>query len=142
MPLYEYKCANGHTQDIFLPMSEYLTPQVCRSCGEPTIKQLSTPAVRGDYQSYRCPITNEWVEGRRAHEENLRRHNCRLLEPGEREQAVSRRQFSDDALSRSIDRSLEQTLSSWSGDKIAQLCNEAADGAQAIITRSTPQQGV
>lgn len=41
------------------------------------------PQIAPDYQMYTCPITERPVEGRVAHRENLKQHNCRILEPGE-----------------------------------------------------------
>tara|TARA_R110000751_G_scaffold96964_2_gene188870 strand:- start:1236 stop:1568 length:333 start_codon:yes stop_codon:yes gene_type:complete len=43
-----------------------------------------TPRVSGDFDPYDCPITGRTIEGRVAHAENLKRHDCRILEPGER----------------------------------------------------------
>lgn len=44
------------------------------------------PMIGSDYKGYSCPVTGQWVEGKRAHEENLKRTGCRLLEKGEKEQ--------------------------------------------------------
>lgn len=44
-----------------------------------------------DYEGYTCPITGAWVEGRKAHRENLKRHGCRVLERGEKEDARRQR---------------------------------------------------
>jgi hypothetical protein len=44
---------------------------------------LPAPQISLDYQSYDCPVTGRMIEGRRAHRENLKLHNCRVLEPGE-----------------------------------------------------------
>lgn len=37
-------------------------------------------AVHGDYEGYQSPVTGEWIEGKRAHREDLKRHGCRLYE--------------------------------------------------------------
>lgn len=42
----------------------------------------------GDYEGYNCPVTGKYIEGRAAHEENLKRQGCRVLEPGETEQFI------------------------------------------------------
>lgn len=36
-----------------------------------------------EYQGYECPVTGNWIEGKHAHRENLKRTGCRLLEKGE-----------------------------------------------------------
>lgn len=45
----------------------------------------SAAQISEDYKGYTCPITGDWVEGRRAHRENLKKHGCRVFEKGERE---------------------------------------------------------
>jgi putative FmdB family regulatory protein len=95
MPLYEYKCSCGKRFDRLLKLAEYDTPQTCE-CGQVAEKQLSAPAVFGDFAAYSCPVTGRRIEGRKEHEANLRRHGCRVLEPGETQQA-SRRIAEEDA---------------------------------------------
>jgi hypothetical protein len=51
----------------------------------PHRSDFPTPQVSGDFAAYDCPITGKSIEGRVAHEENLRRHDCRILETGEKE---------------------------------------------------------
>lgn len=62
-----------------------------------------------DYKPYRCPITGKPIEGKRAHQENLKRHGCRLLEKGEKEQNVRERAESDRKLEKAIDVAVEKT---------------------------------
>ncbi len=49
---------------------------------------MPMPRVIGDYAAYECPVTGKMIEGRRAHQENLNRHDCRILERGEKEDNV------------------------------------------------------
>ena len=51
--------------------------------------ELSMPMVSMDYEAYECPVTGKTIEGRAAHQENLKRTNCRLLEPNARDAAVA-----------------------------------------------------
>ena len=51
---------------------------------------LTSPRIVSDYAPYECPVTGKIIEGRAAHEENLKRTNCRLLEPGEKEDNIKR----------------------------------------------------
>ena len=50
----------------------------------------SGPILLRDYGAYDCPITGKMIEGRAAHTENLKRHDCRLLEKGESRDAPKR----------------------------------------------------
>lgn len=37
--------------------------------------------VRGDVEGYKCPITGTWIDGRKAHRNNLARHDCVEYDP-------------------------------------------------------------
>jgi len=49
----------------------------------PKRSHLPAPMIFSDYASYECPITGKTVDGRREHNENLKRHGCRVFEKGE-----------------------------------------------------------
>lgn len=51
----------------------------------PKRSAFPTPRIASDYTAYECPVTGQMIEGRAAHSENLKRHDCRILEPGEKE---------------------------------------------------------
>ena len=44
VPIYEYRCANGHTFEVFQSMSEDPV-SACVECGAPSERVLSAPAV-------------------------------------------------------------------------------------------------
>jgi hypothetical protein len=44
---------------------------------------LNMPYIAGDYKPYDCPITGKSIDGRVEHEENLKKHGCRIHEAGE-----------------------------------------------------------
>lgn len=136
MPLYEYRCPVGHKFERFYRMAEDSSVAIC-SCGELAQKQLSAPVVRGDYPGYACPITGTWVEGRRAHEENLARHGCRVLETGEAAQAERVRVGNDRRFEAELDATVERELATMGSEKVARLCNEVADGTTAVYSRET-----
>jgi len=135
MPLYEYKCPVGHKFERFYRMAEDSSHALC-SCGELAPKQLSAPLVRGDYPGYACPITGAWIEGRKAHNENLARHGCRVLEAGETSQAERVRAQREQDFEKALDETVERELATMGSDKVAQLCNEVAEGASAVYSRS------
>lgn len=68
--------------------------------------------VSPDIQGYDCPVTGKWIDGRRDHRENLKRHNCRIKEKGDKEWAEKRRK---ENLTQSI-----ENLSHKMAEKIAQ----------------------
>ena len=44
MPLYEYKCKCGNSEDILLSYDEYKQPQVCK-CGKAMQRIISLPTI-------------------------------------------------------------------------------------------------
>lgn len=96
--IYTYACPGcGRRQTIVKKLALIERDEPC-VCGVLMQRQITAPMVRPDYPGYECPSTGKWVEGRKAHAENLKRTGCRLLEPGEREQSVSRREAASERL--------------------------------------------
>ncbi|MBK5219354.1 MAG: zinc ribbon domain-containing protein [Thermoleophilia bacterium] len=44
MPIYEYKCENGHVFDVMQRMSDEPLTE-CQECGAPAVRVLHSPAV-------------------------------------------------------------------------------------------------
>lgn len=109
MPIYEYRCRScGNKFDLIRPISEYSPVEPCK-CGKQADRNFSKPpAVFGDYAPYNCPITGRRIEGKREHEANLRRHGCRVLEPGETERFKQRKAREDAELEASVERTAEE----------------------------------
>jgi putative FmdB family regulatory protein len=61
MPLYEYKCSCGKRFDRLLKLAEYDTPQTCE-CGQVAEKQLSAPAVFGDFAEEDAKLEEAFAE--------------------------------------------------------------------------------
>ena len=80
MPMYDYKCSVcGRKREVMLKLSDLSSPVYCQRDGFAMSRMLSAPYVQNDYPAYTCPVTGERIEGRRAHEENLKRTGCRIL---------------------------------------------------------------
>jgi hypothetical protein len=45
--------------------------------------------IQPDLPGYESPITGQWIEGRKARREDLKRHNCRPYEGREQEEKVA-----------------------------------------------------
>lgn len=114
MPVYEYKCqgACGKKFDRFLKLADYLAPQEC--CGTVAQKVISKPAVFGDLPGYESPATGEWVEGRKARHEDLKRSRCVPFEPGmhaDNQRRAKEQQKADErALSAAVDQVASEIL--------------------------------
>lgn len=136
MPIYAYKCpCCGASFDRLLPLARYNEPVDC-VCGTVAEKQLNAPAVFADYAGYSCPITGDWIEGRKAHEANLAKHNCRVLEPGETEAAKRFATSRDDTLAEKIADTAASLVESMPAVKREQLGRELSNGADVTMERS------
>jgi hypothetical protein len=88
-----------------------------------------------DYPGYSCPVTGQWVEGRAAHRENLKRQGCRVLESGETEASRRAMRQSEEALDKSLDETADRMLASLPSHEVEHLCNAVADGMTATVER-------
>lgn len=110
MPTYDYSCpACGYRDEFLRKLAQLETPLECPKCGEVMARQVSMPMVRGDYEAYDCPITGNRIEGRKAHQENLKRHGCRLLEPGETRDYIKATEKRQQDTEREVERIVEKT---------------------------------
>lgn len=111
MPIYEYRCDEGHIYERLLPVDRYLEATYCNRCG--CIGQkviLHPPRVFGDYEGYESPATGKWIEGRRARERDFAESGCRPYEAGEREEMVKRQEANDRHLDKVVESVVETTL--------------------------------
>ena len=135
MPMYQFRCTEGHVFDRLVPLAQFDEPQSC-SCGAAASRQIVAPAIRTDYAGYTCPVSGKWIEGRAAHRENLARTGCRILEPGETSAAVSRASSSDAALEAAIDSTTDQLIANLSTRDKERLAAEMDSGLSAEIVRA------
>lgn len=137
MPMYDYRCGFCDAiQPVFKKISELDLPEAC-SCGAVMERIISAPMVRPDYAGYACPITGKWIEGRRAHTENLKKHGCRLLEKGEREENERRRQEDDEKLEATLFNTFAEEVKRLPARKREILAGELEAGADVPLYRST-----
>ena len=127
MPVYDFKCPEGHHFERFVKLENFDQPQLC-FCGEKAQRLISAPMFTVDNTDYPCPITGERISSRHQHEENLRKHDCRVLESGEVEANQKNREAAEAAFDKSIENSVERELSNWGSDKMEKLANELTNG--------------
>lgn len=96
-------------------------------------RQLEAPAVVGDFEPYACPVSGEWISGRAAHNENLAKQGCRVLEPGETEDYKRQTQAADDAVANSVAETAAKIVEGFSPEKKALL----GQALEAPSTHST-----
>ena len=136
MPLYTYQCPTcSRKREILKPLAHLDRPEKCLNCGFSMNRTLSAPLVLGDYPGYKCPITGDWIEGRKAHRENLAKHGCRVLEPGETEQVARRQRQADEALEEKIAESAAEFVEKLPTEKREKLAAELDHGLDVSIER-------
>lgn len=139
MPIYAYKCpACGGKRDIVKPIAQLDRCERCHSCASIMDRQVVAPMIRPDYAAYDCPITGERIEGRRAHEANLRKHGCRVLEPGESASAAAVARAKEEAFFDSVGETAARIVANMPHEKQERLANELDAGIGLGVERSTP----
>lgn len=136
MPLYDIRCDQGHRFERMIPLEKFSEPIEC-ACGSPARRLISAPRFSVESVDYTCPITGKWIGSKRAHEDNLAQHGCRVLETGEKELNDSRRQQEEAKFDQAIEDTVERTIESWDSSKREALHNELVNGANDLaVTRA------
>lgn len=134
--MYDYKCPTcGSRREVVLKLAEIDLPVECLKCSGYMNRQVSAPMVVGDYPPYTCPITGKLIEGRRAHIENLAKHGCRVLEPGETAAAARQRAADDAALDAAIEETTDRFIAGLPTEKRDRLGAEMDNGLDVQVTR-------
>ena len=75
MPIYEYRCRDGHTTEVYRSVDARHLPAECEQCGAPAAKVISRVGyAMPDIAGYQSPITREWIGSRSAHRSHMRQH--------------------------------------------------------------------
>ncbi len=87
MPIYTYKCVIcDRVTDQYNTIAERKSSPACE-CGHATELVIMSTQIApilggGDFQGYKCPVTDEWVTSRRQRRNIMAEHN--LIETGDR----------------------------------------------------------
>ena len=137
MPIYAYSCPDcAASRDVFKHLDALDRAEPCELCGAAMHRQIVAPAIATDLPGYSCPVSGRWIEGRRAHRENLRKHGCRLLEPGEAAESSRRRAQADAALEESVAETAERLVEALPTEKRERLAAEMQAGLDVEIVRN------
>ena len=136
MPSYDYACPSCRKPfTVFRAMKHYRDPAYCPDCSTEGNRVISAPAVVGDFAGYECPVSGAWIEGRRAHEENLKRTGCRVYEPGETEAFKQRKAQQEAAFDTLIEDSVGEAIAQLPAEKKLALAQEFEQGVDATVVR-------
>lgn len=112
MPTYTYECPEHGQFDLFRRVAEMTKVESCPVCSLPSEKIIVPSYVVPDYAEYACPITGKPIRGKREHSENLKKHGCRVFEPGETQDFIRRKDERQRQSDREIDRLVESAYRS------------------------------
>jgi hypothetical protein len=128
MPLYDIRCSqSGNIFERVIPLAKFEEPIIC-SCGAPAIRVISTPLFSVDNTSYQCPITGSYIGSKKDHRENLAKHDCRVLETGEKELNERQKAEAEQAFDKKIEDTVEREIDRMPSAKKEQLANELVNG--------------
>jgi putative FmdB family regulatory protein len=137
MPLYTFSCSQCRKRfDLFRKMADYQQPAGCPTCNTPAQRVITPVAVLGDFPAYECPVTGKVIEGRRAHEENLKRTGCRISEPGEKDEFLRRKVAEEVAFDSAIEDEVGRVVEALPVESKMQLAKELSTGAETSVVRS------
>lgn len=108
MPLYTFRCSNGHQESVFAKIIERDDIRQCPRCGANLLRQFEAPSVRGDITPYQSPVTGQWIDSKRQRREDLKRSGCVEWEPGIRQDMPRRQQERLEAAFATVEPSIDE----------------------------------
>jgi putative FmdB family regulatory protein len=136
MPLYDFQCEKGHTFERMVTLADFETPQFC-ACQSPANRVIRPVRFSVEAVDYTCPITDKHISSKKAHEENLSQHDCRVYETGETQAAVRSKAEAEAEFEARLDETVERTIEAMPSDKKEKLANELLAGADIAVERIT-----
>lgn len=134
MPIYDYRCVScGRMDTAFRRVADRFDSPEC--CEKPMRKVIGAPMVVADIPGYTSPVDGRWIEGRRARQDDLKRHGCREYDPGERTQLAARKQREEADFERQVGQSVEAAIHQMPARTREKLIAEVESGVEARIIR-------
>jgi hypothetical protein len=139
MPIYTYRCSNGHAYDRYLALADYARPQVC-DCGRVGLRMICAPLlVKAQAECrYDSPIDGHAVTSWAARRDDLARNNCQPYDPEMKTDMLRRRQDADAAIEKSVDATVDEAFEKMPTAQRAKLASEVTEqGADCGYVRGT-----
>lgn len=133
MPVYSYRCKScGNKEEKYLKIAQSQDIQICSVCSHDLEKLIDAARLNVDYPGYTCPISGKWIEGKKAHKENLAKYGKRVLEKGEMEDAKRFRLAQDREFERKIDEDVDRQLAKLSTQEMENLAKDVLNSDISI----------
>jgi len=144
MPTYSYRCSDGHTTLMMVPVSLYQATVPCETCAEIAERVFTAPILVKVAQDvhYASPVTGQPVQSHAARREDMARHGCVEYDPEMKKDVDRRRDESMQALEAGIEETVYEEMAKMSSAQKAKLASEVIDqGLTPEPVRLTPEMG-
>lgn len=126
MPIYVFKCEDGHTFDEFLKISEYDTPMTCQ-CGKPAKRQIVPTMLNMDmpnWDRYISPTTGKLITSYKQRKADMAASGCVDYEPSLKHDISKKIGKSETKMDSAVDAFIEKEIEQMPSEKREKLGNE------------------
>ena len=137
MPIYTYKCKNGHQFDRFLNLKDYKQPQTC-DCGAESERKIMPTMVNCDIQPwdhYVSPVSGKLITSYKQRREDMAKHDCVDYEPSLKKNITQHMEAEDRKLEKAMDETVEKEFENMPVRKREKLAEELTSGVDCEYTR-------
>lgn len=126
MPLYDFKCEDGHLFDEFLKLDEYDNPMTCQ-CGKSAKRQITATMINFDipnWDRYISPSTGKLITSYKERRQDMKESDCIDYDPGMKANAERIRKQKEKEFDAKVDETVEKQISAMSSDQRDNLAKE------------------
>ena len=137
MPIYVYRCSQGHQFDVFLKISDMDTPQYCK-CGEKAERKIVPTMLNCDMQpwdSYISPASGKLITSYKERKEDMKATGCVDYEPSLKRDSKKNADRAEGELMAKIDDTVEREWDKMPSHKKERLTNELESGMDISVDR-------
>ena len=137
MPIYQFKCKEGHTFDVFLKIKDYDNPQLCE-CGAESKRQIVATMISCDMQPwdyYESPVSGKPITSYKQRKEDMEKHGCVDYEPSLRRDSKKNADKAENELFAKVDETVDREWENMDSHKREKLTNELESGMDISVDR-------
>lgn len=126
MPIYVYKCENGHEFDVYKKIKDIDKKVVCE-CGQAAKRKIVPTMINCDIQPwdrYISPASGKLITSYKERREDMKAMGCVDYDPGMKTDYQKRIKNDDLALDKAIDQTVEMEIEKMPSHKKEKLENE------------------
>lgn len=134
MPIYRYKCAEGHAFERFLSVRDHEEALPCEECPLAAIQVIGAPmlvtaAVDVCYDS---PIDGRPITSHQQRREDMKRSDSVPYDPEMKRDALRRKQESQDQFESAVEQTVHEEIAKMPRAKKQQLIREVVREGQTV----------